>query len=177
MEDYLRRICPRDHLIKRNTQYGRRSNFVTRIWSWVKLYKRVQSCHTCESVIKEANQKWLMYSKILVLLTQGDSDEGKTIRMNQCFANRNEEDKIYPLTLKQCCTRYGLGLLLIENESCICHKEGWQPLQGRAVMGITTICSTLGIPVLKRQWNLQYTVKEWKNHPIQNEVMQDLPSE
>jgi len=28
----------------------------------------------------------------------------------------------------------GLGLLLIENESCICHKEGWQPLQGRAVM-------------------------------------------
>jgi len=34
----------------------------------------------------------------------GDSDEGKTIRMNQCFANRNEEDTIYPLPLKQCCT-------------------------------------------------------------------------
>ena len=42
--------------------------------------------------------------KILVPLTQGDSDEGKT-RMNQCFTNRNEEDEIYPLTLKQCCTR------------------------------------------------------------------------
>ncbi len=44
--------------------------------------------------------------QILVPLTQGDSDKGKTIRMNQCFANRNEEDEIYPLTLKQCCTRY-----------------------------------------------------------------------
>ena len=31
--------------------------------------------------------------KILVPLpqTQGDSDEGKTILLNQCFANRNEE--------------------------------------------------------------------------------------
>jgi len=52
-------------------------------------------------VNEEANQKWLMYSKILVPLMQGDSDEGKTIRMNQCFANCNEGDKIYPLTLKQ----------------------------------------------------------------------------
>ena len=28
----------------------------------------------------------------------------------------------------------GLELLLIENESCICHKEDRQPLQSRAVM-------------------------------------------
>ena len=42
-----------------------------------------------------------MYSKILVPLTQGDSDEGKTIQLNQCFANRNEEDKIYLLTVKE----------------------------------------------------------------------------
>ena len=32
--------------------------------------------------------------KILVPLREGYSDEGKTIRMNQCFANRNEEDEI-----------------------------------------------------------------------------------
>ena len=38
--------------------------------------------------------------KILVPLRQGDSDEGKTILLNQCFANRNEEDEIYPLTVK-----------------------------------------------------------------------------
>jgi hypothetical protein len=35
----------------------------------------------------------------------GGLDEGKTIQMNQCFANRNEEDELYPLTLKQCSTR------------------------------------------------------------------------
>jgi hypothetical protein len=54
-------------------------------------------------VKKEANQKWLMYSKFWSRYNemQGDSDEGKTIQLNQCFANRNEEDKIYPLTVKE----------------------------------------------------------------------------
>jgi len=94
------------------------------------------------SVKKEANQKWLMYSKFWSRYNkmQGDSDEGKTIQLNQCFANRNEEDKIYPLTVKEIVEgqktdntlkQYfksnavldnGLELLLIENESCIFHK-------------------------------------------------------
>jgi hypothetical protein len=39
--------------------------------------------------------------KILVPLRQGDSDEGKTILLNQFFANRNEEDKIHPLTVNR----------------------------------------------------------------------------
>ena len=90
--------------------------------------------------------------KILVPLRQGDTDEGKTILLNQCFANRNEEDEIYPLTVKQIVEAQkanstlkqyfksnavvdnGLELLLIENKSCICNKEGQQPLQGRSVM-------------------------------------------
>jgi hypothetical protein len=40
--------------------------------------------------------------KILVPLLRnaGDSDEGKMILLNQCFANHNEEDEIYPLTVK-----------------------------------------------------------------------------
>ena len=44
-----------------------------------------------------------MYSKFWSCYheTQGDSDKGKTILLNQCFANRNEEDKIYPLTVKE----------------------------------------------------------------------------
>jgi hypothetical protein len=37
---------------------------------------------------------WSRYNE-----TQEDSDEGKTIQLNQCFANRNEEDEIYPLTV------------------------------------------------------------------------------
>jgi hypothetical protein len=109
------------------------------------------------SANEEANQEWLMYSKFWSRYheTQGDSDEGKTILLNQCFANRNEEDEIYPLTvneiveaqktnstLKQYFKRNavldnGLELLLIENESCICHKGRLilpKPLQSCAVM-------------------------------------------
>jgi hypothetical protein len=54
------------------------------------------------SANEEANQKWLMYSKFWSRYheTQGDLEEGKTILLNQCFANCNEEDKIYPLTVK-----------------------------------------------------------------------------
>ena len=60
------------------------------------------------SANEEADQKWFMYSKFWSRYheMQGDSDEGKMILLNQCFANRNEEDEIYPLTLKRCCTRY-----------------------------------------------------------------------
>jgi len=39
---------------------------------------------------------WSRYHK-----TQGDSDKGNMIQLNQCFPNRNEEDKIYPLTVKE----------------------------------------------------------------------------
>jgi hypothetical protein len=35
----------------------------------------------------------------------------------------------------------------MENESCICHKEGRQPLKVAQLCGITTISSTLGMPV------------------------------
>ncbi len=87
--------------------------------------------------------------------TQGDSDEGKTILLNQSFANRNEEDEIYSLTVNEIVEAQkadstlkqyfkhnavldnGLELLLIENESCIRHKGRLvlpKPLQSRAVM-------------------------------------------
>ena len=38
---------------------------------------------------------WSCYNK-----KQGDTNESKTIQLNQCFENRKEEDKIYPLTVK-----------------------------------------------------------------------------
>ncbi len=55
------------------------------------------------SVNKEASQKWLMCSIFWCSYnkTQGDTDESKTIQLNQCFANRNEEDEIYPLIVKE----------------------------------------------------------------------------
>jgi len=51
------------------------------------------------SANEEANQKWLVYSKFWSRYhkTQGDSDKGKT----KFFANCNEEDEIYPLTVKE----------------------------------------------------------------------------
>jgi len=54
------------------------------------------------SANEEANQKWLMYLKFWSRYhkTQGDSDEDKTILLNQCFTNGNEEDEIYPLIVK-----------------------------------------------------------------------------
>ena len=78
------------------------------------------------------------------------------ILLNQCFANRSEEDEIYPLTVKEIVEaqkanstlkqyfkrnavldNHGLELLLIKNESCICHKGRLvlpKPLQSHAVM-------------------------------------------
>ena len=96
--------------------------------------------------------------KILVLyneMKQEDTDESNTIHLNQCFANRNEEDEIYPLTVKEIVEAQkadntlkqffksnavldnGLELLLIENKSCICHEGKLvipKPLQRRATM-------------------------------------------
>ncbi len=75
--------------------------------------------------------------------------------MNQVFENHSEEDKIYPLTVKEIVEAQkagskfkdffksnavldkGLELQLIENKSCICHKGRLvipKPLQGHAVM-------------------------------------------
>jgi hypothetical protein len=77
------------------------------------------------------------------------------IQMNQVFANRSEEDEIYPLTVKEIVEAQkadsklkhyfksnavldkGLELQLIENKSCICNKSCLvipKPLQRRAVM-------------------------------------------
>jgi hypothetical protein len=78
---------------------------------------------------------WSCYNE-----TQGDPDKTNTIQMNQVFANRSEEDEIYPLTVKEIVEAQKadsklkhffksnavldkeLELQLIENESCICHK-------------------------------------------------------
>jgi hypothetical protein len=86
---------------------------------------------------------------------QGDPDKTNAIQMNQVFANRSEEDEIYPLTVKEIVKAQkadsklkhffksnavldkGLELQLIENKSCICHRGRFvipKPLQGCAVM-------------------------------------------
>jgi hypothetical protein len=91
--------------------------------------------------------------------------------MNEVFANRSEEDDIYPLTTEEIAEAQwadaslkhlfkrnavidqGLEIKLIEYITCVC-KDGWlvipKPLQVRAINGITTIYSTLDIHVLRR---------------------------
>jgi hypothetical protein len=49
------------------------------------------------SVNTETNQKWLMCSKFWSCYNKmklGDTNESKKIQLNQCFANRNEEDEM-----------------------------------------------------------------------------------
>ncbi len=109
------------------------------------------------SMNKEAPQRWLMCSKFWSCYnkTQEDPDKTTMIQMNQVFANRSEEDELYPLTVKEIAEAQkantklkhlfksnavldkGPELQIIENESCICNK-GWlvipKPLQRHAVM-------------------------------------------
>jgi hypothetical protein len=86
---------------------------------------------------------------------QEDPEQTNTIQMNQVFANCSEEDEIYLLTVKEivkaqkadtnlkhffksnAVLNKRLELQLIENKSCICHKERLvipKPLQSCAVM-------------------------------------------
>ena len=91
---------------------------------------------------------WSRYHK-----TQGDSDQGKTILLNKCFTNCNEEiveAQKADSTLKQYFKRNavlhnGLELLFIENESCICHK-------GRLVLPKPLSCSHVVSPLSSAPW-------------------------
>ena len=55
------------------------------------------------STKEEASQRWLMFSKFWSCYNkaQEDLDDINTIQMNQVFANRSEEDEIFPLTVKE----------------------------------------------------------------------------
>jgi hypothetical protein len=86
---------------------------------------------------------------------QEDPDETNMIQINQVFANRIEEDEIYPLTVKEIVEGQkadtklkhlfksnavldkGLELQIIKNKSCM-YNKGWlvipKPLQQPAVM-------------------------------------------
>jgi hypothetical protein len=47
-------------------------------------------------------QKWLMFSKFWTCYNKKqDPFETNTTQMNHVFANRSEEDEIYPLTVKE----------------------------------------------------------------------------
>jgi len=84
-----------------------------------------------------------------------DPDELNTIEMNNVFANRNEEDENFPLTVKEIIEAQkadpilkhlfksnavlskGQELQLVENKSCICHEGKLvipKPLQRHATI-------------------------------------------
>ncbi len=91
--------------------------------------------------------------------------------MNEVFANRSDEDKIYPLTTAEIAAAQwadaslkhlfkhnavidqGLEIKLIENTTCVCKMVGWlSPSHSKCVQlnGITTTYSTLDTHVSKR---------------------------
>ena len=55
------------------------------------------------STKETASQRWLMFSKLWSCYNeaQEDPDETNIIQMNEVFTNHSEEDKIYPLTVKE----------------------------------------------------------------------------
>ena len=109
------------------------------------------------STKKMAHQRWLMFSKLWSCYNeaQEDPDETNVIQMNEVFANRSEEDEIYPLTVKEIIEAQkadnklkhffkrnatldkGLELQIIEDQKCICNKGRLvipTPLQRQAMM-------------------------------------------
>ena len=121
----------------------------------------------------ESNQKWMMFSKFWSCYNETqDQDKINPIEMNQVFANRSEEEEIYPLMVKEIVEAQradlilahffksnavlskGLELQLVENKSCICHEGKLvipKHCNGAQRCGITTSFSTLSRHVSKRQ--------------------------
>ena len=173
MADTLRRICPRDHLYKRDPytvadaisrlDYDPQPNTTT---------EYNHAMHVMSTKV-EGSQKWMMFSKFWSCFSETqDLDELNTIKINHVFANRSEEDEIFPLTVKEievaqkadpiptyffksnAVLSKGLALQLVENKSCICHEGKLvipKHCNGARRCGITTSFSTLSIPVSKRQ--------------------------
>jgi hypothetical protein len=50
-----------------------------------------------------ASQRWLLFLKLWLCYNEAQevSDKTNIIQMNEVFTNRSEEDKIYPLTVKE----------------------------------------------------------------------------
>ena len=101
--------------------------------------------------------------------------------MNQVFANRSEDEEIYPLTEKEIVEAQkadpilthlfksnavlskGLELQLVENESCICHEGKLvipKPLQRRATMWYHHYLQHPGHTRLEETMKPRYTGKE-----------------
>jgi len=117
-----------------------------------------------------------------------DPDELNTIEMNHVFANRSEEDEIFPLLLKEIIEAQkanpillskGLELQLIENESCICHEGKLvilKPLQRCATIWYHHYLQHPGHTCLEETESCDILERNVYHHSIHNEVMQDLPN-
>ena len=122
---------------------------------------------------EESCQKWLMFSKLWTCYNETqDPVETNMTQMNHVITNRSEEDEIYPLTVKEIveaqqadttlkhfCKRNavldkGLELQLVESKVVYAIKVGLyyqSHCNGMQQCGITTIYSTMGIHVSRRQ--------------------------
>ncbi len=55
-----------------------------------------------ESTKVESKQKWMIFTKFWSCFSEThDPDETNMIKINHVFANRNEEEEIFPLTVKE----------------------------------------------------------------------------
>jgi len=146
-----------------------------------------------------SNHQWMMLSKLWSCFNKTqDPNKLNTIKMNHEFANRSEENKIFPLTVKEIVEAQkadpilkhlfksnvvlskGLELQLVENESCICHEGRLvipKPLQWRATIWYHHYLQHLwAYPSRRDNESCNILERNAYNHSIHNKVMQDLPS-
>jgi len=116
--------------------------------------------------------------------------------MNHVFANRSEENEIFPLTVKEIVEAQaadpilkhffksnavlskGLELQLVENESCICHDGPKSEAIATECNDMVSSLSSAGRTYPSRRDNESCNILERNayHHPIHSEVMQDLPN-
>jgi hypothetical protein len=142
----------------------------------------------------ESNQKWMMFSKFWSCYNETqDQDEINPSKMNQVFANRSEEEAIYPLAVKEIVAAQkadpvlkhyfkrnavlekGVELQLVENESCICRNtEAIATARNDVVSPLSSAPRTY--PSRRDNESRNILERNAYHHPIHNEVMQDLPN-
>ena len=118
-----------------------------------------------------------------------DQDETNPIEMNQVFANRSENEEIYPLTVKEIVEAQkadpilthlfksnavlskGLELQLVETKGCICHEGKLvipnKQLQRRATIWYHHYLQHPEHTRLKGTMKAAIYWKGWYHHPIQ----------
>ena len=126
-------------------------------------------------LVQDEKANWMTFTKrwchYTMQATPMESTTNQQHQINMVFANRSEEDVIYPLTVKEIALAQERDLVLkkltkmekysthlVENTEVLCKDAKWsfpKFFSVEQLVGITTTCSTLDTHVLKRRYTQQ----------------------